>query len=141
MDTAAAIAFLTLLVVALAGASILTWAYVGAGSLSILFWEVIPAPASLLGEALTHFQQGISAYRVQRYRQAIEEFNQARQVMPTLIEATHNIGLAFANLRQDDRATEQLLKAADGYLERGDRSSVGLVRLHLSALRNRKGAP
>jgi tetratricopeptide (TPR) repeat protein len=138
MDASAAIALLSLISVALIGVTVLSWAYVGSGSVAVLFWEILPAPEPLTGTALIHFQQGVSAYRAQQYRRAIEQFSQALQMVPNLVEATHNIGLAFANLRQDDRATEHLLKAVDEYLARRDRASADLVRLQLTALRTRR---
>jgi tetratricopeptide (TPR) repeat protein len=120
------------------GAGTMIWAYAGAGSVAVLFQEVISPPAGLPAEALQSFQMGIGAYLRQRYQAAIAAFTQVLQTKANCAAAHHNCGLAFANLNRDDQATASLLKAAELYLEQGDRASASLVKQHLTALKTRK---
>ena len=127
-----------LLPIAGLGASAMIWAYAGAGSVAVLFQEVISPPASLPPEALQNFQVGIGQYLRRRYQAAIAAFTQVLQVDATCAAAHHNCGLTLANLNQTDKATVSLLKAAELYLDQGDRASAGLVKQHLTALKARK---
>lgn len=133
-----AIVLLVLGFIAAGGMSAMIWAYQGGGSVSVLFWEVIPTPTNLKPEVLDRFRSGVSAYCSGNYRRAADEFGRVIQTQPNLAQAHHNRGLAFANLRQDDNATRALVKAAELYLELGDKASADLVKQHLSALRARK---
>ena len=115
------------------------WAYVGAGSRAVLFKEpILNTVSDQKNEALQQFQQGIIAFREGRYLAAIEQFTQVIQLDSTLAEVYHDRGLAFANLRRDDDATFNLVKASELYLERGDRASVTIVKQNLEALKVRK---
>jgi tetratricopeptide (TPR) repeat protein len=126
-----------LLLLAIAGAGSMIWAYVGSGSLAVLFQEVISAPKHLSPQTLQLFQTGIGTYVRQRYRTAIDQFTQVIQEESTCAAAYHNRGLALANLNQDDQATTNLIKAAELYLSQGDQASAGLVKQHLVALKVR----
>jgi tetratricopeptide (TPR) repeat protein len=119
------------------GIGSMVWAYVGSGSRQVLFPEpiVIELPET---EATKAFQQGCLAYQSGRYQAAIDPFNQAIQLDPTFAEAFHNRGLTWANLRRDDDATINLVKASELYLERGDRASVSVIKQNLEALKARK---
>ena len=135
------IVFIAITVVASVGIGSMVWAYVGAGSRAVLFKEPIFNVASdPKNEALQQFQQGIVSFREGRYPAAIEQFTQAIQLAPTFAEIYHDRGLAFANLRRDDDATFNLVKASELYLERGDRASVTIVKQNLEALKARKQA-
>ena len=142
MDTANfLIVFTAITVVAGIGVGSMVWAYVGAGSRAVLFKEPIAYVVSdPKNEALQPFQQGVVAFREGRYPVAIEQFTQAIQLAPTFAEVYHDRGLAFANLRRDDDATFNLVKASELYLERGDRDSVTIVKQNLEALKARKQA-
>ncbi len=128
-------------VVAGVGIGSMIWAYVGAGSRAVLFKEpILNVISDQKNEALQQFQQGIIAFREGRYLAAIEEFTQVIQLDSTWAEVYHDRGLAFANLRRDDDATFNLVKASELYLERGDRASVTIVKQNLEALKARKQA-
>jgi tetratricopeptide (TPR) repeat protein len=120
------------------GAGSMIWAYTGAGSVAVLFQEVISPPQELSPEALQNFQVGIGAYLRRRYRSAIAAFTQVLRTDATCAAAYHNCGLALANLDQTDQATASLLKAAELYFDRGDGRSADLVKQHLIALKTRK---
>jgi hypothetical protein len=124
----------TIGLIASVGLGILIWAYNGAGSVAVLFREVMPVPRDLTDADQTIFQQGVAAYITGRYRRSADRFSQ----IPSHPAALHNLGLALANLRQDDRATRELLKAAAQYQTRDDRPSIDLVKYQLGKLRQRK---
>jgi len=125
------------------GVGVMTWAYVGKGSISVLFKEPIDSLPQLTAtaagnKAAVYFQQGIDAYQSGKYRQAVEQFNQAIQLVSSLAEAYHNRGLAFANLRSDSDAVANLLKASELYQEQGKGDAIALIKQNLQALKQRK---
>jgi hypothetical protein len=130
------IAIVTLGGIAASGLGILIWAYNGSGSVVVLFREVMPVPDDLGATEQTLFQQGIAAYITGQYRRSAERFSQIR----THPAALHNLGLALANLRQDDRATRELLNAAAAYQAIDDRPAIDLVKQQLTKIRQRKRA-
>lgn len=142
MDTANFfIVLIAITLVASFGIGSMVWAYVGAGSRAILFNEPISKSiADEKNEAIESFQQGVIAFKAGRYPDAIEQFTQAIQLSPSFAEAFHDRGLAFANLRRDDDATFNLVKASELYLERSDRDSLAIVKQNLEALKARKQA-
>ncbi|WP_449421025.1 tetratricopeptide repeat protein [Phormidium nigroviride] len=125
------------------GLGAMTWAYLGKGSISVLFQEPISSlpqlPATDAGsKAGVYFQQGIDAYKLGNYRQAAEQFNQAIELVSNLAEAYHNRGLAFANLRSDDDAVTNLLKASELYQEQNHGEAIALIKQNFEALKKRK---
>ncbi len=140
MDTANfLIVLIAITLVASVGIGSMVWAYVGAGSRAILFNDPISkSVADEKTEAIQPFQQGILAFKAGRYPNAIEHFTQAIQLTPNFAEAYHDRGLAYANLRRDDDATFNLVKASELYLERDDRDSLSIVKQNLEALKARK---
>ncbi len=128
------IAIVTLGLIATSGLGILIWAYNGSGSVAVLFREVMPVPAELTATDQLLFQQGIAAYITGQYRRSAERFSQIRSHPAAL----HNLGLALANLRQDDRATRELLNAAAAYQEIDDRPTIELIKQQLTKIRQRK---
>ncbi|MGB3189839.1 MAG: hypothetical protein WBB43_10500 [Limnoraphis sp.] len=144
MEIASFLTWLTLvIVVAGVGIGTMIYAYWGAGSLSILFEEAIPLPATLPDsdegtEAAVQFQQGYSAYQQKNYRKAIDYFSRSIQQVSTLAEAYHNRGLAYANLRQDDDSVVNLLSASEFYGQQDKGEQLTLLKQHLEAIRERK---
>jgi hypothetical protein len=114
------------------------WAYNGSGSVAVLFREVMPVPPDLSESHEQLFQQGVAAYISGRYRRSADRFSQILNQSTACVAAVHNLGLSLANLRQDDRATRALLKAADLYQTAGDSDSAELVKRQLVKLRHRK---
>ncbi len=131
-------AIVTLGCVAIFGLGMMIWAYNGAGSVAVLFREVIPVPQDLSGTHQRLFQQGVAAYISGQYRRSVDRFSQILNQSAPCAAAVHNLGLSLANLRQDDRATRQLLKAAALYQTAGDSNSADLVKRQLVKLRQRK---
>ena len=121
----------------------MTWAYLGKGSISVLFQEPISSltklPATPAGnQASIYFQQGIDAYNSGKYRRAIERFNQAIQEVSSFAEAYHNRGLAFANLRSDDEAVANLIKASELYHAQDQDETIFIIKQNLEDLKKRK---
>ncbi|TVR05843.1 MAG: hypothetical protein EA395_15085 [Phormidium sp. GEM2.Bin31] len=113
---------------------VMVWAYVGRGSQSILFPEPVPSKTP---EAKA-FQSGCDAFKQGQYAAAIAAFETELRSHPKHPEAYHNRGLAFANLRQDDKAVENLLKASQEYAEADRPDALALLRDQLEALKARK---
>ena len=126
--------FFLLLAVAIAGMGVMVWAYAGSGSRAVLFVTPVPAQESL-GEA---FNAGCQAFSEGEYAQAIAAFERELRSHPDHAEAYHNRGLAFANLRQDDKAVENLLKASQCYAEVDRPEALEQLRSQLQALKARK---
>jgi tetratricopeptide (TPR) repeat protein len=125
--------------IGLVGGGFLVWAYRGAGSVGILFREVMPLPAGLSPAAEQQFQQGIATYIRGQYARSVDHFKQVNATQPQpCVAAVHNLGLAWANLKQDDRAVRELLRAADLYAQQDDTASVDLVKQQLLNLRQRR---
>lgn len=123
------------------GLGIMIWAYTGAGSVAIIFREVMPVPPlGLSARQQQLFQQGIAAYIAGQYRRAAERFAQVVKQQPDCAAAVHNHGLTLANLRQDDQSARELLKAAEMYLKHDDTASAELVKTQLRKLQQRKQA-
>ena len=144
MDIANFLIWLVLiLIVAGVGIGFMMYAYVGSGSLSVLFPEPMALPSSLPDsnegtEAAVYFQNGYNAYKSGNYRQAIAQFTQALQQIPTLAEAYHNRGLAYANLRQDDDSVINLLTSTDLYAQQENGEALILIKQQLEAIKARK---
>jgi len=119
---------------------VMLWAYRGSGSVAILFPEPIGMVPISEGRAAStdQFQQGMMAYQKGKYRQSVEYLGNAIAADPTLAEAYHNRGLAFANLRQDNDAVDQLMKAGELYLQQGNQEAIALLKQHLIQLRNKQ---
>lgn len=139
--------------IAAVGIGAMVQAYVGAGSLAVLFPDPIAlspdsaistpdavAPDAVTPGAATQFQQGLEAYRLGQYHKAVEQFSRVIQLSDTLAEAHHNRGLAIANLRQDGEAARTLLNAGELYLQQGNLAGFNQVKQDLEILKARKPA-
>lgn len=137
--------FIFIAVIVGLGFGIMSNAYIGSGSVFILFKEPVKAPASLPSsdegnKVASDFQQGYDAYLSGNYRQAVDKFNAAIQQVSTLAEAYHNRGLALANLRQDADAARDIAQAGELYLQQGNLEAIATIKANLEALKARKKA-
>ena len=123
------------------GIGTMIWAYKGSGSTAVLFPKAIAAPSfpSDAASLSDLFKQGYDAYTRGKYRQAIEKFNEAIGLAP-IAQAYHNRGLAFANLRQDDDAAINLVRAGEIYAQQENEAGIATVKQNLLALKARKQA-
>lgn len=132
--------FISIAAIAGFGIGTMIWAYKGSGSTAVLFPQPIATPS--FPEATSEvdlFKQGYDAYTRGKYRQAIEKFNAAIGLAP-IAQAYHNRGLAFANLRQDDDAALNLMRASEIYAQQEDEAGIATVKQNLLALKARKQA-
>ncbi len=116
----------------------MTQAYVGKGSLAIVFSEPIPLPTVLSTvnpEAATQFQQSCDAFCSRNYREVSDRLSAVTQQEPTFAEAYHNRGRAIANLRQDREAAALLVKAGDLYLQQENPTGYEQVKQDLQTLK------
>ena len=116
----------------------MTQAYVGKGSLAIVFPEPIPLPTALPTlnpEATTQFQQSCEAFRSRNYREASDRLSAMTQQESAFAEAYHNRGRAIANLRQDREAAALLVKAGDLYLQQDNPAGYEQVKQDLQTLK------
>ncbi|MBD0309339.1 MAG: hypothetical protein ICV80_14875 [Microcoleus sp. T1-bin1] len=124
------------------GLGTMSWAYFGKGSISVLFKEPILTcpefPDTDSGtKASVYFQQGIEAYQSGNYRKAKDKFTSALELISTA-EAYHNRALAFANLRSDDEAVADLIRASELYQQQGTGLAIDTIKQNLAALKQRK---
>ncbi len=120
------------------GIGTMIYAYRGQGSISVLFTKPISTSSSIPPEAVANFQQGCEAYQIGNYQEAINKFTEVLQKNPIIPEAYHNRGLAFANICQDDESVENLLKAVELYIEKGNQQAMAIVKQNLEVLKGRK---
>lgn len=111
------------------------WAYLGSGSLTVLFKDAIPAPPTVTDTGAASFEQGYREYQSGNYRKAIAHFKQAIAIAPQFAEAHHNLGLALANLKQADGAARNLVAAGEMYQQQGKPEGVRTIRQNLEHLR------
>ncbi|MCL2923624.1 MAG: hypothetical protein MGF17_03090 [Trichodesmium sp. MAG_R04] len=128
--------FICIGLIASVGIGTMIYAYRGQGTISVLFTQ--PISISLEAEAAVNFQQGCEAFQVGNYQQAIKKFTEVIQNNSNIVQAYHNRGLAFANLRQDDESVANLLQAAELYLQEGNQPAIAIVKKNLELLKARK---
>ncbi|MGF1479200.1 MAG: hypothetical protein ACFB4I_06880 [Cyanophyceae cyanobacterium] len=120
------------------GLGTMIWAYKGSGSTAILFPQPVAVPPSLLPVELKNtFERASSAYTSGDFQAAAEEFSRVIQSAPTLAQAYHNRGLAFANLRQDNEAASNLARAGEIYAQHENSAGIEAVKQNLMTLKAR----
>ncbi|NJN87784.1 MAG: tetratricopeptide repeat protein [Leptolyngbyaceae cyanobacterium SL_7_1] len=128
----------------------MVWAYVGAGSVTVLFEQPVaiatdtpatdtPAPSTptIETEATQWFQQGYAAFQGREYQAAATCFQQSIQLDRSVAEAHHNLGLVLANLRRDREAVGHLVEASQLYAQIGNRGAIDQVKHQLETLKTR----
>ena len=95
---------------------------------AILFPAAIQTSSiPLATHAETQFRKGCRQFAQGRFLPAIRCFIQVVDMEPKCAEAFHNLGLAYANLGNDDYAVQALLKANEFYDQQD--SGDGVVRI------------
>lgn len=124
------------------GFAAMMWAYLGAGSISVVFDDPIQLPEAPIEvsdvKAFDYLQHGINAFKTKTYRDAVVEFSKAIQAAPRLAEAYHNRGLAFANLRQDGDAARDLARASELYIEQDNQAGIATIKQNFEVIKARK---
>ena len=74
-------------------------------------------------------------YRAKDYRGAREQFTKVIEEEQGCAEAWHNVGLAYANVGDNNKAVRSLLKASDAYDKQGTKVGLDLIKQHLEKLK------
>ncbi|MGC1218094.1 MAG: tetratricopeptide repeat protein [Phormidesmis sp.] len=99
---------------------------------------VIDQPSVVIDSAaLTTFVGAVGTYKAGDYRGAIEQFTAVLSQAPTCAEAFHNLGLAYANIGDNDKALRSLLKAGDAYDQQGTKDGIERIKQDLKTLKAR----
>jgi len=98
--------------------------------------EVVEEPSMPLSNAgLETFVGAVGTYRAKDYRGAIEQFTKVIEEEQGCAEAWHNVGLAYANVGDNNKAVRSLLKASDAYDKQGTKVGLDLIKQHLEKLK------
>ncbi|MEL7333816.1 MAG: tetratricopeptide repeat protein [Cyanobacteria bacterium J06560_2] len=90
---------------------------------------------ALSNEALTAFVGAVGTYRAGDYRGAIDQFTAVLAQEPNCAEAFHNLGLAYANIGDNDKALRSLLKAGDAYDKQDTKEGIDRIKQDLLTLK------
>ncbi|MGB3300148.1 MAG: hypothetical protein WBA76_17945 [Phormidesmis sp.] len=98
--------------------------------------NVVDCPSIPLSEAaLADFTGAVGTYKATDYRKALEQFTQVVEQEPSCAEAWHNIGLAYANVGDNNKAVRSLLKASDAYDKQGTKAGIDQIKADLETLK------
>lgn len=99
---------------------------------------VIHQPSIPLAEvAMVGFVGAVGTYKAGDYRGAIEQLTKVVEQEPNCAEAWHNIGLAYANIGDNNKAVRSLLKAGDAYDTQGTKEGIDRLKQDLETLKAR----
>ncbi|MBE9060727.1 tetratricopeptide repeat protein [cf. Phormidesmis sp. LEGE 11477] len=86
--------------------------------------------------AQTLYIAAVGTYRAGDYRGAIEQFTELLNQEPNCAEAFHNLGLAYANVGDNNKAVRSLLKAGDAYDQQGTKEGLEQIKQTLEKLKS-----
>lgn len=99
---------------------------------------VIDQPSIAIStEALNAFVGAVGTYKAGDYRGAVDQFTEVLGQEPNCAEAFHNLGLAYANIGDNDKALRSLLKAGDAYDKQGTKEGIEQIKQDLKALKEK----
>ena len=97
---------------------------------------VIEDPSvAISNTALTTFVGAVGTYRAGDYRGAIDQFTEVLKQEPNCAEAFHNLGLAYANIGDNDKALRSFLKASDAYDKQDTKAGLDRIKQDLETLK------
>ncbi len=97
---------------------------------------VVNRPSIPLSEAaMTGFVEAVGTYKATDYRRALEQFTKVVEQEAGCAEAWHNIGLAYANVGDNNKAVRSLLKAGDAYDKQGTKEGIDRIKEDLETLK------
>ena len=89
-----------------------------------------------LSESTTEaFVGAVGTYKAGDYRKAIEQLTPVVEEVPNCAEAWHNIGLAYANVGDNNKAVRSLLKASEAYDKQATKSGIDRIKEDLKTLK------
>jgi tetratricopeptide (TPR) repeat protein len=83
----------------------------------------------------TRFVGAVGTYRAGDYRGAIEQLSELVEQAPNCAEAWHNLGLAYANVGDNNKAVRSLLKASDAYDQQDTKAGIDRIKQDLEMLK------
>jgi tetratricopeptide (TPR) repeat protein len=97
---------------------------------------VIDRPSIVLSEAaMIEFIGAVGTFKATDYRGATEQFATVITQEPNCAEAWHNLGLAYANLGDNNKAVRSLLKASDAYDRQATKEGLARIKQDLEILK------
>ena len=97
----------------------------------------IDQPSTPLASAtLAIFVGAVGTYKAGDYRGAIEQFTQVVEQEPGCAEAWHNMGLAYANIGDNNKAVRSLLKASAAYDQQDTKAGIDRIKQELEVLKS-----
>ena len=84
---------------------------------------------------MTAFVSAASTFDAGDYRKALDQLTQVIEQEPNCAEAWHNIGLAYANVGDNNKAVRSFLKAGDAYDKQGTQAGIARVKQDLETLK------
>ncbi|MEL6603224.1 MAG: tetratricopeptide repeat protein [Cyanobacteria bacterium J06614_10] len=98
--------------------------------------SVIEATSLPLSDsARQQFVAAVGTFKAGDYRGALDRLAQVAESEPNCAEAFHNLGLAYANLGDNDKALRSLLKASAAYDQQGTKAGVERIKQDLERLK------
>lgn len=91
----------------------------------------IPLSTAAMGD----FVGAIGTFKAGDYRKALEQLTKVVEQEPNCAEAWHNIGLAYANVGDNNKAVRSLLKAGDAYDRQGTKEGIEGVKQALETIK------
>ncbi|MGC1309764.1 MAG: hypothetical protein WA885_21275 [Phormidesmis sp.] len=85
--------------------------------------------------AMTAFASAVGTYKAGDFRGAIEQMTVVVEQEPNCAEAWHNIGLAYANVGDNNKGVRSLLKASDAYDKQGTKAGLDRIKQDLETLK------
>ncbi|MEM9945652.1 MAG: hypothetical protein AAF810_06265 [Cyanobacteria bacterium P01_D01_bin.36] len=98
--------------------------------------DILQTPSIPLSESATRaFIAAGATHKAGDYRRAIEQLTPVVEQEPNCAEAWHNIGLAYANVGDNNKAVRSLLKASDAYDKQGTKLGIERIKKDLETLK------
>ena len=98
--------------------------------------SVVERPSVVIdSDAMGQYVGAVGTYRAGDYRGAIEQFTEVLNQEPNCAEAFHNLGLAYANIGDNDKALRSLLKAGDAYDKQRTKEGLDRIKEDLEVLK------
>ncbi|MEL7358849.1 MAG: tetratricopeptide repeat protein [Cyanobacteria bacterium J06560_6] len=99
--------------------------------------SVIEQPSiAVSSAAMGQYVGAVGTYKAGDYRGAVEQFSEVLNQEPNCAEAFHNLGLAYANIGDNDKALRSLLKASDAYDKQGTKEGLDRIKQDLEVLKS-----
>ncbi len=96
--------------------------------------ETSSIPLSTAAQKL--YVGAVGTYRAGDYRRAIEQFTELLGQEPNCAEAFHNLGLAYANIGDNNKAVRSFLKAGEAYGQQDTKEGLEQIKQDLKKLKS-----